>query len=45
MSKRLSLAEHADKIRDELRVPRQSEVFAAAQAVGAIVKRATSLDE
>jgi tellurite resistance protein len=40
MSKKLSLAEHADRIRDELKVPRQSEVFAAAVEAGYLAARA-----
>jgi hypothetical protein len=34
MSKKLSLEEHADKIREELKVPRQSELFKAAVEAG-----------
>jgi tellurite resistance protein len=40
MSKKLSLAEHADKIRGELTFPRQSEVFAAAVEAGYLAARA-----
>lgn len=40
MSKKLSLAEHADKIRDELKVPRQSDVFKAAVEAGYLAARA-----
>lgn len=40
MSKKLSLAEHADKIREELKVPRQSDVFKAAVEAGYLAARA-----
>jgi tellurite resistance protein len=40
MSKKLSLEEHADKIREELKVPRQGEVFKAAIEAGYLTARA-----
>lgn len=54
MAKKLTLEEHADQIRDDLKVPHQSEVFAQAVEAGyrlsadkvkTIVKRATDLGE
>jgi tellurite resistance protein len=40
MSKKVSLEEHADKIREELKVPRQGEVFKAAIEAGYLTARA-----
>lgn len=40
MSKKLTLEEHADRIREDLKVPRQSEVFAAAVEAGYLCARA-----
>lgn len=40
MSKKLSLEEHAGKIREELKVPRQSDVFKAAVEAGYLTARA-----
>ena len=40
MSKKLSLEEHADKIREELKVPRQGDVFKAAIEAGYLTARA-----
>lgn len=38
--KKLSLEDHADKIRDELKVPRQNELFKAAIEAGYLTARA-----
>lgn len=38
--KKLSLEDHADKIRDELKVPRQNELFKAALEAGYLAARA-----
>jgi tellurite resistance protein len=40
MSKKLSIEDHADKIRAELSVPRQNEVFKAAVEAGYLTARA-----
>jgi tellurite resistance protein len=40
MSKKLTLEEHADEIRAELKVPRQSDVFKAAVEAGYLAARA-----
>jgi tellurite resistance protein len=40
MAKKLSLEEHADQIRDELKVPRQSDLFKLAVEAGYLAARA-----
>jgi tellurite resistance protein len=40
MAKKLTLEEHADQIRDDLKVPRQSDVFAHAVEAGYLAARA-----
>jgi len=40
MAKKLTLEEHADQIRDDLKVPHQSDVFAQAVEAGYLAARA-----